>query len=288
MSIIIKDLSHIYQPGTPSEKIALRNITLEIETGACIGIAGQTASGKSTLVQHLNGLLKPTSGRISVNGVNVATGNLTELRKQVGVVFQYPEQQLFGETVYKDIAFGLSNTGLSGAEIETWVREALQVVGLGEYLLHKSPFSLSGGQKRRVAIAGILVMRPQILILDEPTAGLDPQGRREILDFIGKLHKQSGITILLVSHSMDDIVRLADRVVILKQGAIAMAGRTRDVLNDLESLENTGMTAPLITLFMNRLKKEMPELKDCLLTVEEARNELKRVWKMNLGESSSC
>jgi len=288
MSISIENLSHIYQPGTPSEKIALRNITLEMKTGACIGIAGQTASGKSTLVQHLNGLLKPTSGRITVNGINVATGNLTELRKQVGIVFQYPEQQLFGETVYKDIAFGLSNAGLGGAETETRVREALQVVGLGEDLLHKSPFSLSGGQKRRVAIAGILVMRPQILVLDEPAAGLDPQGRREILDFIGTLHKQSDITILLVSHRIDDIVRLADRVVILKQGAVAMDGKIRDVLRDLEALENNGMSAPPITLFMNRLKKEIPELKDCLLTVEEARNELKRVWKLKQGVNGSC
>ncbi len=288
MSISIENLSHIYQPGTPSEKIALRNITLEIKTGACIGIAGQTGSGKSTLVQHLNGLLKPTSGRISVNGINVATGNLTVLRKQVGIVFQCPEQQLFGETVCKDIAFGLSNLGLSGSEIEIRVREALRVVGLEDDLLHKSPFRLSGGQKRRVAIAGVLVMRPQILVLDEPAAGLDPQGRRDILDFIGKLHKQSGMTILLVSHSLDDIVRLAERVVILKQGALVMEGKTRDVLNDLEALENAGMSVPPITILMNRLKKEIPELNDCLLTVEEARNELRRVWKMKTGVNPSC
>ncbi|MDD2851323.1 MAG: energy-coupling factor transporter ATPase [Desulfuromonadaceae bacterium] len=288
MSICIENLSHVYLPGTPFERVALSNITFDVETGTCIGIAGQTASGKSTLVQHLNGLLKPTSGRITVNGVNTATGNLAELRKQVGIVFQYPEQQLFGESVYKDIAFGLSNIGMGEPEIGIRVLEALCAVGLGEDLLDASPFSLSGGQKRRVAIAGILVMRPSVLILDEPSAGLDPQGRREILDFIGRLHRRLGITILLASHCMDDIVRLADRVVVLKQGEVAMQGNTRELLRNLEALESTGMTAPPITSFMNRMKKELPELNGCLLTVEEARDELKRVWKTLRKENYSC
>jgi len=288
MSISIENLSHIYQPGTPAEKIALRNITLDIETGSCFGIAGQTASGKSTLVQHLNGLLQASSGRITVNGVNTSTGSLAELRKQVGIVFQYPEQQLFAETVYQDIAFGLGSAAKGSAETGMRVREALYAVGLGEDILGRSPFSLSGGQKRRVAIAGILVMRPRVLVLDEPTAGLDPQGRREIVEFIGKLHRQLGITLLLVSHSMDDIVRLADRVVILKQGAVALAGTPRDVLGDLEVFERAGMIAPSITSFMDRLKKTVPEIQGCQLTVAEARDELKRVWRVNREQSSSC
>ena len=288
MSIRIENLSHIYQPGTPAEKIALRNITLEVETGSCLGIAGQTAAGKSTLVQHLNGLLKPTSGSITVNGVNAVTGSLAELRRQVGIVFQYPEQQLFGETVYNDIAFGLSKAGMSGSEIGMRVREALRAVGLGDDLLDRSPFSLSGGEKRRVAIAGILVMRPRILVLDEPAAGLDPLGRREIVDFIGRLHRQLGITLLLVSHSMDDIVRLAEKVVILKNGAVAMAGATREVLGDLGAFEQTGLTVPPITSFMDSLKRSMPEIQGCQLTVEEARDELKRVREIRLRKNGSC
>jgi len=288
MSVIIENLSHVYQPGTHSEKVALRNITFEIESGSCFGIAGQTAAGKSTLVQHLNGLLKPTSGSITVNGLNAVTGSLTELRKQVGIVFQYPEQQLFGETVYKDIAFGLTNSGLSSSEAGMRVHEALQAVGLGEELLDRSPFSLSGGQKRRVAIAGILVMRPRILVLDEPAAGLDPQGRREIVDFIGTLHRRLGITLLLVSHSMDDMVRLAEKVVILKHGVVAMKGTTREVLRDSEALESAGMSAPPITRFMNSLKKNMPEIQGCQLTVEEARDELKRVREIKRGGGGSC
>lgn len=288
MSISIENLSHVYQPGTPAEKVALRNITFEVESGSCFGIAGQTAAGKSTLVQHLNGLLKPTSGSIAVNGVNVDTGSLTELRKQVGIVFQCPEQQLFGETVYNDIAFGLSNDGLSSSETGMRVREALQAVGLGEELLHRSPFTLSGGQKRRVAIAGIIVMRPQILVLDEPAAGLDPVGRLEIVDFIGKLHRKLGITLLLVSHSMNEMVRLAEKAVILKQGVVAMSGTIRELLRDPGALESAGMSAPPITRFMNSLKKSLPEIQGCQLTVEEARDELKRVWEISRRENSSC
>ncbi len=288
MSISIENLTHIYQPGTPSEKSALRNISLDIETGMCIGIAGHTASGKSTLVQHLNGLLKPTTGRVTVNGMNAAAGNLTELRKQVGIVFQYPEQQLFGETVFQDIAFGLSNTGISSAEITMRVRETVNEIGLGEDLLDKSPFKLSGGQKRRVAIAGIIVMRPPVLVLDEPAAGLDPQGRREIFDFIGRLHRQFGVTIILVSHSMDDIVRLTDRVVILKQGAVEMEGTTREVLRDLAVFERSGMTAPPITTFMSRLKESLPEIQGCQLTIDEARNELMRIWRINKEKDRIC
>lgn len=283
MSIRIEDLSHLYMPGTPFEKAALRNITLAIDTGICIGIAGHTGSGKTTLIQHLNGLLKPTSGSVSVNGVNAAAGNLKELRRQVGIVFQYPEQQLFEETVYKEIAFGLSGNGIGPNETDMRVREALEAVGLGEGLLDKSPFALSGGQKRRVAIAGVLAMRPEILVLDEPAAGLDPQGRRDILDFMAKLRRERGITLLLVSHSMEDIVRLADRVIVLKNGSVALEGKTREVFRDVGALESAGLEAPQITYFMMKLKTQMPELNDCILTVEEARDELKRVWERNQG-----
>lgn len=283
MSIRIEDLSHLYMPGTPFEKAALRNITLDIDTGICTAIAGHTGSGKTTLIQHLNGLLKPTAGSISVNGVDAAAGNLKELRRQVGMVFQYPEQQLFEETVYKEIAFGLSGNGMSRAEKEMRVREALEAVGLGEGLLDNSPFALSGGQKRRVAIAGVLAMRPEILVLDEPAAGLDPQGRRDILDIMAKLRRERGMTLILVSHNMEDIVRLADRVIILKNGSIAMEGKTREVFRDVTALENTGLAAPQITYFMMKLKTQMPELNDCILTVEEARDELKRVWERNQG-----
>lgn len=285
MSIKIKNLSYVYHPGTPFEKVALSSITLDIETGSCIGIAGRTKSGKSTLIQHLNGILKPSSGSVTVNGMDAAAGNITELKRQVGIVFQYPERQLFGETVQKEIAFGLSGNGMCSSENEMRVCEALKSVGLGEELLDRSPFSLSGGQKRRVAIAGILVMRPRILVLDEPAAGLDPQGRNELFDFMKQLHLQLGITLLLVSHSMEEIVRLADRVVVLKQGAVAMEGKTREVFRDLETLEDAGMTAPPITRFMSRLKKQIPEISDSVLTVEEARNELMRVWneKQHIG-----
>lgn len=284
MSIRIENLSHSYHPGTPFEKITLRNITLDIETGACVGIAGRSGSGKTTLIQHMNGLLKPATGRILVDGAD----NLAELRRQVGVLFQYPEQQLFGETVFKDIAFGLSNNGMGRSETELRVREAMTVVGLDEALLERSPFTLSGGQQRRVAIAGVLVMRPRILVLDEPAAGLDPQGRSELMAFFGKLRQETGITLLLASHTLDDIVRLADRVVILNHGTVPAEGKTREVIRDMRLLEIAGLTAPPITCFMNRLKQMLPEIDDCLLTVEEARDELMRLWNLERRKGGIC
>lgn len=283
MSVRIEDLSHLYLRGTPFEQTALRNITLAIAKGECVGIAGHAGSGKTTLIRHLNGLLQPTSGRIAVNGVDIAARNLKEVRREVGLLFQYPEQQFFEETVYKEIAFGLSGSGMSIAHTDRRVGEALHAVGLGEELLGRSPFALSGGQKRRVAIAGVLVRRPEILVLDEPVAGLDPQGRREILDLLAKLRKEPGLTLLLVSHNMEDFVRLADRVVILKNGAVAMEGRTREVLLDVRALESAGVAAPQITYFMMKLKKAMPEINDRILTVAEAGDELKRVWERKRG-----
>lgn len=283
MTIRIRDLSHIYMQGTPSATTALRNISLDIASGCCTGISGRTGAGKSTLIQLLNGLSKPSSGCISVDGVDVTSGNLMEVRRRIGIVFQNPERQLFEETVYREIAFGLSRLGLSGAETDMRVREALGVVGLGEDLLERSPFRLSGGQKRRVAIAGVLAMRTDILILDEPAAGLDPQGRREILDSIAKLQRELGFTLLLVSNSLDDIARLVDRVVILKEGSVALEGTVREVLGNSRALESAGMLLPQITGFMMQLRKKIPELSECILTVEEARDELKRVLSVPAG-----
>jgi len=286
MPIIIKDLSHIYRQGTTFAATALRNITLQINPGRCTGISGRTGAGKSTLVQLLSGLLKPTSGSMTIAGIVVTSGNLTELRRRIGIVLQYPEQQLFEETVYKEIAFGFSRSGLNDAETGKRVCEALSAVGLGEELLDASPFRLSGGQKRRVAIAGALAVRPEILILDEPTAGLDPQGRRQILDSIAQLQRKLGFTLLLVSNSLDDIVRLADRVVILKNGSVALDGTTREVLADRPALESAGLLLPPVTGFMMQLRKSIPELRDCILSVDEARDELRRVLRPAAGENA--
>lgn len=288
MLIRVEDLSHIRMRGTPFETTALRDISLEIHPGSCIGIAGASGSGKSTLVQHLNGVLKPSSGRISVSGVPVTERNRKELRRRVGMVFQYPEQQLFEETVYKEIAFGLSQQAVSRAETDSRIREALAVVGLGEDLLEKSPFRLSGGQKRRVAIAAVLAGRPEVLILDEPGAGLDPRGRAEIVESIAKRQRELGFTLLLVSNSLEGLVPLADRLVILKKGAVALEGTTREVLGNSRALESAGMSLPVITTFMTRLRNSIPELSDCILTVEEARDELRRVLRKPVGDATPC
>jgi energy-coupling factor transport system ATP-binding protein len=277
MSVSIENLSHYYQRGTPFERAALRDVSFEVAGGACIGIAGRSGSGKTTLIQHLNGLLVPASGRVTVNGIDVARRNLTELRRQVGLVFQYPEQQIFEETVFREIAFGLKGHGLTAGETDRRVREALHAVGLDEGLLQKSPFALSGGEKRRVAIAGVVVMRPEILVLDEPTAGLDPHGCRIILDFLAGLRREQGVTLVIVSHAMDQLVSLADRLVILKEGAVVLDGKTREVLREAETLESAGVRVPEITRLMMKLKKSLPELRDDILTVEEARAELNRV-----------
>lgn len=282
MAITLTDLSHSYHPGSPSARVALRHITLEIPPGICLGIAGGPGAGKTTLIQHLNGLLQPTSGRIAMDGVEVTARNRGELRRRVGIVFQYPEQQLFAETVYQEIAFALTGEGMSSAAIDQRVRETLNGVGLSEELLGQSPFSLSGGEKRRVAIAGILVRRPEILVLDEPGVGLDPQGRQEILDSVAQLQRESGLTLVLVSHQLEEIVRLAERVIILQDGAIVLEGESREILRDLTGLAKAGLALPPITAFMLELKKSIPELNDCILSVAEARAELKRVWALPL------
>lgn len=274
MSIVVKNASYIYMKGSPFEKLALDNINLEIKSGEFVGIIGHTGSGKSTLVQHFNGLLKPASGKVIVNGIDTAGKDLKELRRHVGIVFQYPEHQLFEETVYKDVAFGLQKRGLDKDESDRRIRETVDIVGLPEDVLEKSPFELSGGQKRRVAIAGVLVMKPEVLILDEPTAGLDPRGRDEVFAFISRIHKETGMTIILVSHSMEDVARLADRVIVMNMGRVEMDGRTFEVFRDTDRLEKLGLSAPQITYLMRRLKGIVKDINDDIYTVEGAKEEL--------------
>jgi energy-coupling factor transport system ATP-binding protein len=279
LSIKLESLSHTYQRGTPFEKTALHNISLTIEPGIFLGLAGRSGSGKTTLIQHLNGLLKPTSGRMTVNGSALAADGLKQLRRQVGVVFQNPEHQLFEETVYRDISFGLTGTGLSAAAVGDRVMAALAAVGLSEDILERSPFELSGGEQRRVAIAGVLVMNPSVLVLDEPAAGLDPWGRREILNFISKLRSERSIAVVLATHDMEDMARFADRVVVLQNGSIALNGPTREIFRNVEALESAGLEPPQITRLMMKLKKVLPEIKDGILTVDEAVEELKRLYR---------
>ena len=277
MIIEIKDLNYVYGPGTPFEIKALNNINLQIEEGDFIGLIGHTGSGKSTLVQHLNGLMKPTSGDIFVEGENIVKkeANLKLLRQKVGLVFQYPEHQLFEETVYKDIAFGPKNLGLDKDEIHLRIKNAMEAVGLDfEELKDRSPFELSGGQKRRVAIAGVIAMKPKVLILDEPTAGLDPHGRDEILSEVKDLFNNMGITIILVSHSMEDVAKMVNRILVMHNGTIAMDGPTREIFKRADELENLGLGIPQITQFMRDFKAKGNDVKDDILTVEEAKVEI--------------
>lgn len=276
MSIVVDELSYIYMKGTPFEKAALKNINIEIGTGEFVGIIGHTGSGKSTLVQHFNGLLKPTSGKVLIDGLDTGGKKLKELRKHVGLVFQYPEHQLFEETVYKDIAFGLVKQGINEDEIRVRIADVANIVGLKTEILEKSPFELSGGQKRRAAIAGVLAMKPGILILDEPTAGLDPKGRDEIFGFIKNMHETLGITIILVSHSMEDIARLVKRVIVMNKGSIRMDGNVAEIFAQAEVLEEIGLSAPQISYLMKRLKKLFPDIDDNVFTVKDAREVLLR------------
>lgn len=279
MIMKINNLNYIYNPNTPFEKKALDNIDIEINEGEFIGLIGHTGSGKSTLVQHLNGLMKPTSGDIIIDGINITdkNANLKLVRQKVGLVFQYPEHQLFEETVYKDIAFGPKNLGLNEKEISIRVKESMELVGLDfETLKDRSPFELSGGQKRRVAIAGVIAMKPKILVLDEPTAGLDPRGRDEILGEIQKLYEKEGITIILVSHSMEDVAKLVNRILVMHRGKIAMDDKTREVFKRSDELEKLGLGVPQITKFMKSFKERGNDVKDTILTVEEAKEEIIR------------
>ena len=273
MALEIKQLSHIYSKDSPFESVALKDINAVVENGEFIGLIGHTGSGKSTLIQHLNGILKPTSGTVYIDGKDVFAQkkkDMIALRHSVGLVFQYPEHQLFEETVYKDVAFGPKNLKLDEKTINRRVRDAVALVGLPETVLDKSPFSLSGGQMRRVAIAGVVAMEPQILILDEPTAGLDPHGRNEILSQIKKLHDEKKMTVILVSHSMEDISRIADRIMVLSKGEKVFFDTPASVFREVETLEKIGLAAPEISYLIKKLRIEYPEIPDDIFTVEDA------------------
>lgn len=279
MSLKIENLSHTYMKGTPFEKKALDNINFEINKGEFVGIIGHTGCGKSTLVQHFNGLLKPEEGNIYIDGKLVNNSNIKEMRKKVGLVFQYPEYQLFESTVYKDIAFGIKNEKLSQEEEYERVKEALLKTGLSEDILEKSVYDLSGGQKRRVAIAGIIVMNPQILVLDEPAAGLDPAGRDEILGFAKKLRDDSGITVILVSHSMEDIAKLADKVIVMNDGRVEMVGTPAEVFKNEDRLNDIGLSVPQMAGVFHKISDILPEIdiNSDIFTVEEATKEILRL-----------
>lgn len=279
MPIIIKDLHYSYQKGTPYETEALKGINLEIDEGDFIGIIGHTGSGKSTLIQHLNGLVLPAQGSVQVDEFisNDKKTKMRDLRRKVGLVFQYPEHQLFEETVEKDVGFGPGNHGFTEKEKIKIVKEALEAVQLNyKSIKDKSPFNLSGGQKRRVAIAGIIAMKPKYLVLDEPTAGLDPRGREEILYQIKKLHKELGITIILVSHSMEDVAKFADRLVVMHNGQIEMVGKPEDIFKKRDRLKEIGLGVPVVTELFYRLEEKGLILDKNVFTVEDAVRELKK------------
>lgn len=279
MAIRAEHLNYVYGPGTAFEQRALKDVNLEINDGEFVGLIGHTGSGKSTLIQHLNGLIKATDGAIYYNGRNIYEEgyNLRALRSKVGLVFQYPEHQLFEINVFTDVCFGPKNQGLSKEEAEKRAREALTMVGLDESFYARSPFELSGGQKRRVAIAGVLAMEPEVLILDEPTAGLDPRGRDEILDQIARLHKERNMTIILVSHSMEDIARYVDRILVMNQGEKVFDDTPKEVFKHYKELESIGLAAPQITYVVHSLQDHGVPVDDNVTTVEEARDEILRL-----------
>ena len=277
----LKNLSFVYGAGTPFEKKAVDDVSLSIERGELIGIIGHTGSGKSTLVQMLNGLIKPAQGQVLLDGRDIweQPKKIRDIRFRVGMVFQYPEYQLFEETVYKDIAFGAANKGLTGDELDQAVRRAADFTGLRPELLEKSPFDLSGGEKRRAAIAGVIAMDPEVLILDEPTAGLDPMGRELLLSQIINYHKEKGNTVLLVSHSMEDIARVADRVLVMNRSKLFMLDRTREVFAHGDELEKIGLRVPQVTKIMQALRAQGIDLPDSVLTVDEAFDTLSSLLK---------
>ena len=281
MSIELKNITYTYSPGTAYEIHALKDINLEIPDGQFIGVIGHTGSGKSTLIQHLNALIRPTSGSVLYNGEDVweEKYDSRKLRSQVGLVFQYPEHQLFESDVLSDVCFGPMNQGMSREEAEAEAKKALLQVGFKEKNFSKSPFELSGGQKKRVAIAGVLAMNPKILILDEPTAGLDPKGRDEILDQISELHKARGITIILVSHSMEDVAKYVERLIVVNRGQIAFDDTPREVFSHYQELEAMGLAAPQITYIMHALKQKGLKVDPNATTVEEARDDILRALK---------
>lgn len=275
-----ENVNYIYQQGMPFERQALYDVNIEIEDGSLVALIGHTGSGKSTLIQHLNALVKPTLGKIIINGIDVTApkADLRLVRKTVGLVFQYPEHQLFEETVYKDIAFGPKNMGFSDEEIDKRVRESAALVGLKEKHLTRSPFDLSGGQKRRVAIAGVLAMNPKVLILDEPTAGLDPKGRDEILATIKKLHEENKeMIIIFVSHSMEDVAKTAERVIVMNDGHVEMQGTVAEVFAQAEHLQKIGLNVPQVTLLTDKLRLAGYDLPEHIYTVKYAADAIKKL-----------
>ena len=287
MPIEVKHLTHTYGVGSPFQSTAVNDVTLTIGEGEFLAIVGHTGSGKSTFVQHLNGLLEPTSGEVLIDGENMF-GDKKErrrIRSKVGLVFQYPEYQLFEETIAKDIAFGPKNQGLSAEEIDARVRRAMANVGLDyDHFAERSPFELSGGQMRRVAIAGVLAMEPKYLILDEPTAGLDPRGRDSILDMIRNLHAQGGTTVLMVSHSMDDVARLAEKLIVMSRGSLVAYDTPREVFRQREMMESIGLGVPEAASLAAKLREKGIPVAEGLYTQTELRDELLRLWK----EASGC
>ncbi|MBS5939253.1 energy-coupling factor transporter ATPase [Clostridium sp.] len=282
MSIKIENLVHVYMPKSPFEKVALDDVNIEIKEGEFVALIGHTGSGKSTLIQHMNGLLKPSSGRIIVDGVDITKDGvkLTDIRKKVGLVFQYPEYQLFEETIEKDIEYGPRNLGLDQEEITRRVKRSMEMVGLDyEIYRHKSPFDLSGGQKRRVAIAGVVAMEPKVLILDEPTAGLDPKGRDDILAQIKTLHDTYKMTIVLVSHSMEDVGKLAERIIVMNKGKVQLEGTPAKVFKEVDTLESIGLAVPQVTYLMRALREKGFNVSDEVYTISKGKEELLRILK---------
>ena len=281
MSIKVEHLNYIYGEGTAFSQYALKDVNFTIEDGEFVGLIGHTGSGKSTLIQHLNGLLRASSGAVYYNGENIYSDgyDMKKLRSKVGLVFQYPEYQLFEVDVFSDVCFGPKNLGLDKEEIEARAKEALTLVGLDESFYEQSPFELSGGQKQRVAIAGVLAMKPEVLILDEPTAGLDPKGRDEILDKISQLHKEKGMTIILVSHSMEDMARYAGRLIVMNHGEKIFDDVPKEVFKHYKELEKMGLAAPQITYVVHELREHGVEIADDLTTVAEARDAILEALK---------
>lgn len=278
MSIEVRNLNFIYSPGMPGETVALSDVSFDVPDGEVLGIIGHTGSGKSTLLQHLNGLMKPSSGEIYIDGQCITDGKakMTDIRRKVGLVFQYPEYQLFEETVARDVAFGPKNLGMDEAEIEERVRDAIGLVGLDyEEIKDMSPFELSGGMKRRVAIAGVIAMGPKILILDEPTAGLDPAAHRDILAMVRRIHDEMGIILIFVSHNMADIAALSDKVIVLSEGAIALRGTPAEVFSQRERLETMRLGLPPAREIVELIKSKAPAFKSEALTIDEAAEDIR-------------
>ena len=288
MAIQVEDLCYTYGEGTALERQALKHVSFEIQDGEFVGLIGHTRSGKSTLIQHLNGLIKPTSGDIKYQGVSIYSQGykLKDLRSKVGLVFQYPEYQLFEADIFTDVCFGPKNLGLPQEEVEKRARHALKLVGMDEKFYKQSPFELSGGQKRRVAIAGVLAMRPEMMILDEPTAGLDPQGRDEILGQIERLNREHGLTILVVSHSMEDMARYVDRIMVMNDGVKMFDDTPKEVFRHYKELEAIGLAAPQITYVVHKLIDKGIPLDPDITTVEEAKNAILKIWREKNGKSS--